>query len=96
MPIVGNVIGAFGGVLDLAIQKESLSEYKEKLNEAFKELERKVIIVIDDLDRLRPTEIQQILQVVKLNANFPNTIYLLVAAREVIEKSLDTEHGVSG
>ena len=35
-------------------------------------------------------------QTIKLNANFPNTVYLVAADRSVVEKSLDTEQGVSG
>lgn len=96
LPAVGNFMSGVGNFLNFSIPEESLSDSREKLNEAFRELGRKVIIVIDDLDRLRQVEIRQMLQVVKLNANFPNTIYLLAADREVIEKSLDTEQGVSG
>lgn len=96
LPAVGGFMSGVGGFLNIAIREESLSDSREKLNEAFRDLERKVIIVIDDLDRLRQAEIRQMLQVVKLNANFPNTIYLLAADREVIEKSLETEQGISG
>ncbi|MCB9420278.1 MAG: hypothetical protein H6667_10750 [Ardenticatenaceae bacterium] len=96
IPMVGTFMGSFGSFLDFAIQEKGLSGYRERLDEAFKGLDGKVIIVVDDLDRLRQTEIRQMLQVVKLNANFPNTIYLLAASREVLEKSLETEQGISG
>lgn len=92
VPVLGGVTSG----LNIAISGESLSDTRERLNQAFRDLGRKVIIVIDDLDRLRQAEIRQMLQLVKLNANFPNTIYLLAADREVIEKSLKIEQGISG
>jgi predicted KAP-like P-loop ATPase len=43
---------------------------------------------MDDVDRLAPDEIQQLFQLVKANADFPNLVYLLLFQREIVEGSL--------
>lgn len=59
------------------LQTKNLEQYKEELDATIRKLGRKIIIIIDDIDRLNPKEIKQIFQLVKQNANFPNTLYLL-------------------
>jgi len=55
-----------------------------------------LIIVVDDIDRLNHKKLKQMLQLVKINADFPNTIYLLPFERNVIEQNLSEQAGVSG
>ena len=48
----------------------------------------KLIIIIDDIDRLDSNEIQEVFMLVKKNADFPNTLYLLAFDEEVVKKAL--------
>ncbi|MBM3241564.1 hypothetical protein FJZ31_35230 [Candidatus Poribacteria bacterium] len=75
---------------------ENLAKLKTKISELFKKMKRRIIIVIDDIDRLNEVEIRQMFQLIKLNADFPNTIYLLAFDREVVEKALETTPKISG
>ena len=52
-------------------------------------LRRPVLVVIDDIDRLTIDEILQVFQLVKVNADFPNLVYLLLFERSIVEKALD-------
>src|SRR3990167_4888183 len=58
--------------------------------------QKKLVIVIDDIDRLNQSEIRQIFRLIRVNADFPNTIYLLAFDRKIIEKNLEEQVGVSG
>lgn len=64
------------------LKTKNLEQFKDDLDKAIKNLERKIIIIIDDIDRLNEKEIKQVFQLVKQNANFPNTIYLLSLDQE--------------
>ena len=68
---------------------DSLSFYKKQCDEYFERLKFKVIVVIDDIERLVDAEINQIFTLVKSLANFNNFIYLLSFDKNIIEKSLD-------
>jgi predicted KAP-like P-loop ATPase len=71
------------------LQTKSLDRYKAELDNSIRKLDRKIIIIVDDIDRLNEKEVKQIFQLVKLNANFPNTSYLL--ALDVAQVKEDTE-----
>jgi len=77
--------------------EESLESIKIELDKLIKEkIKRKILIIIDDIDRLSDFEITQIFQLVKLIADFPNTIYLLSFDREVVVKALENVQKNSG
>lgn len=70
-------------------QPASLQETKRELREHFSSLGKPLLVVIDDIDRLTTEEICLVFRLVKANADFPNTIYLLLFQRETAEKALD-------
>ena len=67
---------------------KNLSAVKSELNILLRDIDTKIIIVIDDIDRLNNTEIRQIFQLVKSLADFPHTIYLLSFDKNVIINGL--------
>ena len=76
---------------------KSASEVKDEIIEQLKKRKRKILVVIDDIDRLNHSEIKQIFQIIKINADFPNTIYLLAYDKAVVAKSLyDEQKGILG
>lgn len=75
---------------------KNLSIVKRELNDLLKEIDTKLIIVIDDIDRLNNTEIRQIFQLVKSLADFPNTIYLLSFDKDVVINALKKVQEGSG
>jgi predicted KAP-like P-loop ATPase len=69
---------------------------KEKISQTLKDIEYKILIVIDDIDRLNKDEICQIFQLVKSVADFPNTIYILSFSPDVVTTSLAGIQGIEG
>lgn len=69
---------------------ETLNDLKDEIASDFKNLNNnKVIIIIDDIDRLTNIEIQQIFMLVKSLADFPNVRYILSFDKEAVIGSLD-------
>ncbi len=66
---------------------------KENISEQLRDIDKKILIIIDDIDRLNKNEIKQIFQLVKSLADFPNTIYLLSFSPEVVTQSLEEVQG---
>lgn len=75
---------------------KSIFEVKREIKEELIKRQKKLVIVIDDIDRLNQSEIKQIFRLIRVNADFPNTIYLLSFDRKIIEKNLEEQVGVSG
>ncbi len=96
VPAVGGLIGTAGKLLQSLDVGQDTNGLRNEIDQLFKKINRRIIIVMDDLDRLTQAELRLVFQLIKLNANFPNTIYLIAADPMVVEKSLDTEQGISG
>jgi predicted KAP-like P-loop ATPase len=53
------------------------SELKEKINSLIEKSKKKIVVFIDDVDRLQPEEILQVFKLVKLIADFKYTVFVL-------------------
>lgn len=85
---------ALGSTADL--EKKSVSDVKQELSDAMATLSRPIIVVIDDIDRLTTTEILEVMQLVKANADFPKLVYLLLFERSIVETALNEISGDRG
>ena len=66
---------------------------KKRIIEICENLPRKILVIIDDFDRLRPDEIQEILKLIDSNASFSNFVYLTAYDKQVVCKILaDYDH----
>ncbi len=70
------------------LKEADLDGTKKALNDLLYKLSRKIIVVIDDIDRLNNVEIRQIFQLVKSLGDFPNTIYVLAFDNQVVINAL--------
>jgi len=66
------------GMLDLEfLLKNDVQYLKETINNFLKAIPEKVVIIIDDLDRLEKNEILKVLKLVRINSDFSNTVFIL-------------------
>jgi len=68
---------------------DSFNSLKDNLIELFQQLNFKIVISIDDIDRLTDEEMRQIFLLVKALADFPNIIYILSFDKYVALKALN-------
>ena len=75
---------------------KSISELKVEIGKALKESKEKLLVIIDDIDRLTAEETRQLFRVVKAVGDFPNVIYLLAFDRDVAANALESIHAGDG
>ena len=73
----------------------SLPEKKEAVEQALRDMDRPILVVIDDLDRLLPDEMRTVFQMIKAVADFPRVAYLIAYDKKVVTESLST-YGITG
>ena len=56
----------------------------EQIDSVIKELDRKLIIFVDDLDRLYKEEIIQVVKLIRNSANFGNTVFIVAYDRNYV------------
>jgi predicted KAP-like P-loop ATPase len=67
---------------------DSLDYIKSEISKALKHGRRRVVVVMDDLDRLPASEIRVVFQLVKGLADFEYTTYILAFDEQVVAKAL--------
>lgn len=64
------------------------SKQREEVKKLIKKVNKRILVIIDDIDRLEPAEIRSLFRVIKAIADFPNTIYLLAFDKDIVVKAL--------
>jgi len=100
IPVAGNILSAVGKILGKKAKEYKKSEssdlqkIKDDIIDTLKKENIKIIITIDDVDRLSNEEIVSVFQLIKSLADFPRTIYLLAFDREIVINALaDVQKG---
>ena len=84
--VTGAAIGAVGS---LGGSDKSLSQLRDELAADLHGQDKRLLVIIDDVDRLPANEVRQIFRLVKSVADLPNVIYLLIFDREVAERAFE-------
>jgi predicted KAP-like P-loop ATPase len=98
VPVAGSVVGpirkivaGLGNALRVTGERNEVdvAQIRKNIDKILQDQSRKVLVVIDDIDRLTASEVRLMFQVIKAVANFPKTIYLLAFARDVVVHALN-------
>lgn len=95
LKIFAEAIGV-SGTIPTWFPDQDLEKAKNKLDKKLKKLNKKIIVVIDDIDRLTNPQIRDIFQLVKQVADFSNIVYVLVMDKEVVCSALEKVHNMDG
>ncbi len=94
--------GLFSGVASMLSEafdlegSKNLQSIKTKIKKILTKSGLRILIFVDDIDRLMPDELHQLFTVIKGLADFPNVTYLLALDREVVSQALGEGKGISG
>jgi hypothetical protein len=72
----------------LASLRPSIEKIRERLKAELRQIQGRLVIVIDDADRLDGEELLTLFRLVKLTADFPNTTFLIALDDEAAAKSI--------
>jgi hypothetical protein len=92
----GDIAEVAGMVASSASQTPGIHELRHQIVTDFKSIRKRTVVIIDDLDRLDPAEVVEVLRLVKAVASLPNVTYLLAFDREVIESSVAHALNIDG
>ena len=78
------------------LNEKTILGLKGELSEKLRKREKKILVIIDDIDRLNRLEIKQIFQLIKINSDLPNILYLLSMDKRIVEKNVADDANISG
>jgi predicted KAP-like P-loop ATPase len=75
------------------LSNASLDELKKRIEFALDASKKKVVVIIDDVDRLDKDEIFQLFKIIKIVIDFKNVSYIIAFDDEIVSKALSTRFG---
>lgn len=89
------MIGKFIGMVTKRKPKD-VPALKSEISKILRDAGKRILVVIDDIDRLTPEETRQLFTVIKALGDFPNVVYLLAFDREVAAQAIEQQSGMPG
>lgn len=99
IPLLNEVLALGDDVLSKFYEKndtKGLDQIKEEANKALLEAKVPVIVLLDDIDRLEPKEVLDMLRLVRSTARFPYVSYILTYDEEKVVQIIDKGLGTDG
>jgi hypothetical protein len=103
---IGNLIEKYGKPLASIVGKgevadgvksfflgADIEELRERIENLLAEEKKRVVILLDDIDRLEKNEIHALFRLVKLTADFKYTAYVLAFDKHVVSSALQERYG---
>jgi predicted KAP-like P-loop ATPase len=90
-----SIIGTGGRVAARALQTDApnIHDLKDELGGFLQERVGRIVVLIDDTDRLTQDEIRQLFRLIKAVADFPNVTYLIALDQTVAREALAQDFG---
>lgn len=99
---LGQTLVKYGELLDIAwsgagkatsaagklLSTLDIQEEKQKIAEMLRKHGKRIIVLMDDIDRLEKNEIQALFRLVKLSADFDHTVYVLAFDAEMVASAI--------
>lgn len=74
-------------------KSKNIKDLKDEVEESLRNSPKRIIVFIDDIDRLNKEEIQMVFRLVRLICDFPNITYIVALDEEIVAAALAELHG---
>ena len=99
LPLIREIGAVVGFIISSAAalkpSEYTLRELRGDIARRLALLNRKVIVIIDDVDRLETAEAREVFRLIRAVADFPNTTYIVAFDREPIEFEVSKRDGIA-
>lgn len=92
--LVSGALESTGEAMKAGLGDQPLSTLKRETGDALAELGLRIVVLIDDIDRLEPKEAVEVLRLVQSAADFPHVTYVLCYDQERLHESVTQVTGL--
>lgn len=71
--------------------EHSIERYKSKIEEGLKQIDKPIVVTIDDMDRLAADEMFEVLRLIRNTAAFPNLIYVVCYDKDYVVRQIQNK-----
>jgi len=96
--LVENILNGVGGAAQAAseLKNISLQSRKDDLQKNLRKINRPILIIIDDVDRLPPEHVRLVFQMIKAICDFDRMAYLIAYDPITVKKALSYDEAYDG
>jgi len=84
-----NETKVLSSLIDLVHQDSTLKEKKKHITEAIRRIQRKIVVFVDDLDRLDANEIMEMMKLIRNISDFPNMYFIAAYDKQYLIQCLN-------
>lgn len=74
-------------------QDQTVHQLKDRIGDELRRVNKKVVVLLDDIDRLTRQEVQQVFRLIKVAADFPMVTYVLAFDPEMVAAAVAAQYG---
>ncbi|WP_111709121.1 KAP family P-loop NTPase fold protein [Lutibacter citreus] len=75
--------------MDVLSENQTLEKYHKSINDSIKKIDKQIVILLDDLDRLEKDEILNSLKLIRTLSDFNNVVFIAGYDREYVVKTIE-------
>ena len=76
-------------IFEVFLSNNSIEEQYENINYEIKKINKKIVVLIDDIDRLNKKEIYEVIRLIRNTANFSNVFFVVAYDRNYILNAIE-------
>jgi predicted KAP-like P-loop ATPase len=76
-------------------KEKEASQFKEEIEKSLAQQERRIVVTVDDIDRLPGEDVKELFRIFKAIPNFSNVVYVLVFDKEAVMKTIAETKDIS-
>ena len=88
VPGTTSVANLLGKITNQWAKQPSLHEKRDRLRKALEQAKSRIVVVVDDIDRLEAGETREVMRLVRLTSDLPHVVFLLAFDRGHVARSL--------
>lgn len=92
LPGAGGAISSFGSFVRSKLQA-AVEQVREQAIEFLRKQEMRIVVLMDDLDRLEPDNLMALLRIIKLVADLPNTSFIMALDEDHVARTIGKRIG---
>jgi predicted KAP-like P-loop ATPase len=96
LPGSGKAVEGITGVVESFLPGDDIATQHQKVADLLEQAGHRILVLVDDIDRLAPDEAIQVFKLVKSVGQLPNVLYILAFDRELAEKVVSERYPSEG
>jgi len=95
IPTAGGIGQAADSLMQFLCDRD-IAQRRADVDKSLQDSDARIVVMMDDIDRMTRDEVRQVFQLIKAVADFPNMVYIVAFEQKTVARALEEVSGGSG